>query len=149
VRVADERTLVLPSYDGNGMYLSAGNVSANPKVNLLFIDFEKPHRVRVHGTAALIRDEVELRAFPGAELLLVVRVHEVFVNCPRYIHRYQRVATSRFVPADGRPSEVAPWKNLDFIRDAIPPRDRAKLEASGTAPVTRDEYLDLVGKGEV
>ena len=41
VRVLDERTLAFPSYDGNGMYLSAGNVLVNPHVGLLFIDFER------------------------------------------------------------------------------------------------------------
>jgi uncharacterized protein YndB with AHSA1/START domain/predicted pyridoxine 5'-phosphate oxidase superfamily flavin-nucleotide-binding protein len=148
VRVVDERTLVLPSYDGNGMYLSAGNVAANPKVGLLFIDFERPHRLRVHGTAALLRDAPELNATPGAELMIAVKVFEVFVNCPRYVHRYRRIADSRFVPASDRTPEVAPWKNLDFIRDALPGRDRARLDASGAKPLTREEYRERWRKGE-
>src|SRR5215813_4871294 len=36
VRVLDEHTLAFPSYDGNGMYLSLGNLSVNPHVGLLF-----------------------------------------------------------------------------------------------------------------
>src|SRR5450631_2536407 len=40
VRVLDPGTLIFPSYDGNGMYLSMGNVLSNRKVGLLFIDFE-------------------------------------------------------------------------------------------------------------
>lgn len=148
VRVVDENTLILPSYDGNGMYLSAGNVSANPKVGLLFIDFESPHRVRVHGSAALVIDKERLVAFPGAELLIAINILEVFVNCPRYVHRYQRVAASRFIPSAEGKSEVAPWKNLDFLRDVIPDRDRAKLDASGTKPITREEYLERRRKGE-
>lgn len=141
VRVLDEQTLALPSYDGNGMYLSAGNAAANAKVGLLFIDFERPHRLRIHGAARVMRDETELAAYPGAELLLVVKVYEAFVNCPRYIHRYQRAETSPFVPGEVGAQEVAPWKNLDFIRDDIPARDRRRLEEAGTAPVTREEYL--------
>src|SRR5690242_7711108 len=39
VRVLDAHTLAFPSYDGNGMYLSLGNVAVNPHVGLLFIDF--------------------------------------------------------------------------------------------------------------
>jgi predicted pyridoxine 5'-phosphate oxidase superfamily flavin-nucleotide-binding protein len=147
VQVRDERTLVLPSYDGNGMYLSAGNVSANPKVGLLFVNFEKPHRLRIHGTATLIRDEATLSIFPGAELLIVVKVAEVFINCPRYVHRYKRVASSSFVPASDGSTEVAPWKNLDFIRDAIPPRDRVRLEEAGIQPITREEYQKLISRG--
>src|SRR5688572_11382270 len=32
VRVADDRTLVIPDYDGNGQYRSWGNVIVNPQV---------------------------------------------------------------------------------------------------------------------
>ncbi|MGL6279405.1 MAG: pyridoxamine 5'-phosphate oxidase family protein, partial [Gaiella sp.] len=39
VRVLDERTIAFPSYDGNGMYLSLGNLTTNPEVGLLFVDF--------------------------------------------------------------------------------------------------------------
>ena len=50
VRVLDDmRTLVLPNYDGDGMYVSWGNVLANPNVGLLFIDFMKGWRLRIHG----------------------------------------------------------------------------------------------------
>ena len=42
MRVVDEQTLAFPSYDGNGMFLSLGNVARNPRVGLLFIDFERP-----------------------------------------------------------------------------------------------------------
>ena len=45
------RTIMFPSYDGNGMYLSMGNITANPHVGFLFIDFERPYRLRVQGEA--------------------------------------------------------------------------------------------------
>src|SRR6266851_1941074 len=47
VRVVAPDELVFPDYDGNGMFLSIGNISVNPNVGLLFIDFEKPKRLRV------------------------------------------------------------------------------------------------------
>ena len=53
VRVLDERTLAFPSYNGNGMYLSAGNMAMNPHVGLLFIDFEHADRMRVNGSASI------------------------------------------------------------------------------------------------
>ena len=40
VRVLDPTQLVFPSYDGNGMYLSARQRAGQPGVGLLFIDFE-------------------------------------------------------------------------------------------------------------
>ena len=42
VRVVDAETLAFPSYDGNGMFKSLGNILVNPQVGLLFIDFESP-----------------------------------------------------------------------------------------------------------
>ena len=39
VRVLDAETLAFPSYDGNGMFKSLGNLRANPRVGLLFINF--------------------------------------------------------------------------------------------------------------
>ena len=53
VHVLDEQTIAFPNYDGNGMYLSMGNITLNPSVGLLFIDFERGHRLRLNGTATL------------------------------------------------------------------------------------------------
>src|SRR5262249_49937829 len=43
----ESNTIVFPCYDGNGMFLSVGNIEATAKVGLLFIDFETPRRLRV------------------------------------------------------------------------------------------------------
>jgi len=56
VQVLDARTVGFPSYDGNGMYFSMGNIAAASKVGLLFLDFETPHRLRLHGEATLHSD---------------------------------------------------------------------------------------------
>jgi hypothetical protein len=47
VCVLDEHTLQFPNYDGNGMFLSTGNVRVNPNVGMLFIDFvsRRPSRM--------------------------------------------------------------------------------------------------------
>ena len=55
VRVLDAKTLAFPSYDGNGMYFSMGNIAANPEIGCLFIDFEKPFRLRLQGRAELVK----------------------------------------------------------------------------------------------
>src|SRR5215208_2257324 len=64
VRVVDERTLAFPNYDGNGMYLSMGNLAINPAVGLLFIDFERQRRMRVDGTAAVVASDELLAVYP-------------------------------------------------------------------------------------
>jgi predicted pyridoxine 5'-phosphate oxidase superfamily flavin-nucleotide-binding protein len=116
VRVLDDRTLAFPSYDGNGMFLSAGNVLVNPEVGLLFISFERRRRLRVNGTAS-----VEPAREGDRSLLTVrVRVREVFPNCPRYIHRYELVERSVYVPRGGAEPPVPDWKRRDWARDVLP-----------------------------
>jgi len=120
VVVLDERTLAFPSYDGNGMFRSAGNVRVNPKVAMLFIDFEQPQRLRILGHAAAAEDDPLLSRWPGAQLVIRVTVELAFPNCPRYIHRMQRLETSPYVPSGGSPPPEAAWKQFEMFRDVLP-----------------------------
>jgi hypothetical protein len=147
VKVLDERTLAFPSYDGNGMYLSFGNITANPGIGLLFIDFETPHRLRAQGEATVNLDDPLRAHWPGADLVARVRVTEVFVNCPRYVHRYSQVAPSKYVPDAAGAAPLPAWKRVDFLQDALPPRDAGKPEAAGPVLDAR-AYQDLLDKGE-
>jgi uncharacterized protein len=124
VRVADDRTLVIPDYDGNGQYRSWGNVVANPQVGLLFIDFESPKRLRVNGTAVVSSDDPLLAAFDGAVFLTRVAVQRIFPNCPRYIHKMQLVEESVYAPRPEYTPPVPAWKTFDVFKDALPQRDR-------------------------
>ena len=146
VKVPDSRTLAFPSYDGNGMFLSMGNIIANSKIGMLFIDFETPHRVRVHGEARVVMDGPLIELFPGAEMAVSVALTEVFVNCPRYIHQYQRIATSKYVPQPDKETPLPSWKRIEGLQDALPAQDRQKVGAMGT--ITPEEYAELVMKGQ-
>jgi uncharacterized protein len=147
VKVLDSRSLAFPLFDGNGMFLSAGNVAGQGKVGMLFIDFETPHRVRAHGTATLTHDKGALSAFPGAALVIAVRVEEIFVNCPRYIHTYQRIATSRYVPCATGQAPAPQWKRIDSVQDVLPPQDRDIAKSMGGV-ITPDEYLEKLRRSE-
>lgn len=126
VRIVDERTIAFPSYDGNGMYLSAGNVGENAHVGILFIDFEKGTRMRLNGVATQSDDDPLLAECPGAQFIWRIRVTELFANCPRYIHRYQLVERSKFVPRGTEPPPVPKWKTRDWSRDVLPENDPAR-----------------------
>jgi predicted pyridoxine 5'-phosphate oxidase superfamily flavin-nucleotide-binding protein len=126
VRVLDPHTIAFPSYDGNGMYLSAGNMLVNPDVGLLFIDFERGHRMRLEGVASIDLEDPLLEDYPEAQLVVRVRVRAVYPNCPRYIHRYELVRRSRFVPRDGCVTPVPEWKRSDWAIDALPEGDPAR-----------------------
>jgi hypothetical protein len=127
VRVVDERTIAWPNYDGNGMYLTMGNIGVNPHVGLLFIAFDTGHRLRLNGEASIDESDPLMREYPEAQFIARVRAREVFPNCPRYIHRYQLVDRSKFVPRVGAPTPVPDWKRADWARDALPDHDPARL----------------------
>src|SRR5438270_10835201 len=78
VRVLDERTLAFPNYDGNGMYLSMGNVRQHRLVGMLFIDFEKQNRMRVDGDAHVDLDDPLLASWPEAEFVVRVTARRVY-----------------------------------------------------------------------
>jgi predicted pyridoxine 5'-phosphate oxidase superfamily flavin-nucleotide-binding protein len=124
VKVVDEHTLAFPNYDGNGMYLSMGNVLENPHVGLLFIDFlgNPPRRLRVNGTASIVEDDPLVAEWERAQFVVRVHATEVFPNCPRYIHRMQLVERSEFVPRDGCEPPVPGWKKTEWARDVLPKR---------------------------
>ena len=148
VRVLDSGTIVFPSYNGNGMFLSMGNIMTSHKVGMLFIDFETPNRLRVHGLATIEQNDRMLAEFIGAELIVRVKVTETFVNCPRYIHKYQRVGTSKYAPEAGRAAPPAPqWKRIDLLQDALPERDKDVAKDLGGV-ITIEDYGTRVIKGE-
>jgi uncharacterized protein len=118
--VIDSKTLLFPSYNGNGMFLSTGNILASPKVGLLFISFEKPNRLRVHGEASIDRNDPALADFPGAELIVRVAIHEVFPNCPRYIHPHELISLSEFVPDSHGQAPTPNWKKSEWAKDVLP-----------------------------
>lgn len=125
VRALDPRTIAFASYDGNGMFLSLGNIAATSRVGLLFLDFTAPRRLRVHGEASVSADDVLLGSWPGAQAVVRVRVTDVFPNCPRYIHRMDPVTRSPFVPRAGRVPPVPDWKRAEWAHDALPAGDPA------------------------
>jgi hypothetical protein len=120
VRVLDPRTLAFPGYDGNGMFLSLGNAMVNPEVGLLFIDFQRRRRLRLNGTAAVSLDDPLLSSWPEARQVVRVTARAVFPNCPRYIHHYELVERSRFVPHAHEETPVPDWQRADWARDVLP-----------------------------
>ena len=146
VRVLDATTLLFPSYDGNGMYLSMGNVSGNPEIGMLFMDFEKPFRLRAQGRAELIVSGPELDGFKDAEMAVKVTIHETWMNCPRYVHRFKKLETSRYAPGVEAETPFCEWKRIDSMQDVVRPAERSKVEAIGTTTI--DEWMGKVMSGD-
>jgi hypothetical protein len=122
VRVVDDKTLVFPLYDGNGMYYSAGNIAGISKVGLLF-------------------------TFPEAQMVVRVAVTEVWPNCPRYVHRYQKVQASRYVPRTECKTPLAGWKRIDMIQDDLPGKDQGRASKEGGL-ISIEEWFGKVATGD-
>lgn len=125
VRIVDDATLAFPNYDGNGMYLSMGNVLGTGQVGMLFIDFERQKRLRANGEARISADDPLLSEYPGAQFIVRVTLREIFDNCPRYIHKMKLVERSHFVPKAGCPAPVPGWKKKEWAKDVLPADDPA------------------------
>lgn len=143
VRVLDQHTLLIPNYDGNGIYGSWGNVLAGSGVHLLFIDFEaaSPWRLGIDGSASIDFDDPLTSEYAEAQFVVRIRPTRIMPVCPRYVHQMEIVKRSRFVPTEAEPTPVAEWK-LDA--DEVPPEllaadDPARAEAERRAAQPEEE----------
>ncbi len=115
VKVLDDRTLAYPEFRGNGVMSSMGNISENPHVGLMFIDFGKDRiGLHVNGSARILEHAefvrfMEERAAADAilgdamltsliskdpgnlERWVIVSVEEAFMHCSKHIPMMQKV----------------------------------------------------------
>lgn len=146
VKVLDPRTIVFPSYDGNGMYYSMGNIAGQAEVGLLFIDFERPFRLRLQGRASISQDDPLRASFKDAELVARVALSELWMNCPRYIHRFTKVQTSRYAPREDAETPLCEWKRIDMMGDVLRPHEAARVEKAGQ--ITIEDWMGRVLTGD-
>jgi hypothetical protein len=94
-------------------------------VGILFMDFAGRDRMRVNGEASVDFDDELGSWWPEAQFVVRVRAREIFPNCPRYVHRYEKVAASVFVPREECETPVPSWKREDWAVDVLPEGDPA------------------------
>ena len=143
VKVVDDSTLAFPIYDGNGLWLSAGNMAANANVGMLFIDFMNPYRIRVNGTASIKDNDPLMSQYPGAMMVVRVAIREIFSNCPRYVHKMQLVKRSKFVPKAGVDTPNPVWKYLNAMQDVLPAKDVKSVASSIQSGKEKMRELDM------
>jgi len=106
LHVLDERRIAYPEYRGNGVLASLGNISENPHVGMLMIDFtEDLIGLHVNGRARIVEDtdlRAEWASLPreiergrAPERWVVVHVEEAYVHCRKHIPRMQPVPRNR------------------------------------------------------
>jgi len=77
VRVMGERTLRFPDYAGNNMFQTLGNISTDPRVGLLFVEFDSGTTLQLTGRARILWDREEFHELAGAERAVEVEIDEV------------------------------------------------------------------------
>ena len=120
VRVVDRTTLELPVFDGNGMWRSLGNITDDGRVALLFVDLDRPWRLRLHGTATVVTDPREVGSRHGAVALVRVSLARAFPNCGRYIDGLREGEVSKYVPRPGHEPPVPEWKQVPIMAEVLP-----------------------------
>jgi len=90
---------------------------------MLFVDFQRQRRLRLFGNASIDQDDPLRTSYAEAQLVVRVAVTRVFPNCPRYIHRYQLIERSPFVPRAGSETPTPNWKKSDWACDVLPAAD--------------------------
>jgi len=77
VRVLDEQTLLMPDYAGNNMFQTLGNIAADPRVGVLFVDFDTGTTLQLTGRGRLLWDPADLVGLRGAARAVEVRIDEI------------------------------------------------------------------------
>lgn len=96
VHVIDDRTLAYPEFRGNGVLASAGNMTENPHLGMLFVDFTHHHvGLHINGVARLYTDKGLRSLHPGLptdvtpgrgpEMWVHLSVEEAYIHCSKYI----------------------------------------------------------------
>ena len=106
IEVLDQRHVAYPEYRGNGVMASLGNISENPHVGILMVDFVRDLiGLHVNGMARIV-DDADLRSVHPAlrkefergrtpERWVVVEVQEAYIHCRKHIPRMQPVERTR------------------------------------------------------
>jgi PPOX class probable FMN-dependent enzyme len=108
VRVADEKTLMIPDRRGNNRVDSLRNIVRDPRVSLLFLIPGIGETIRVIGRAAISIDPALLDSFVFAgktpRSVLVVTVESVYFQCSKAIIRSKLWDPSRHIARASLPS---------------------------------------------
>jgi predicted pyridoxine 5'-phosphate oxidase superfamily flavin-nucleotide-binding protein len=122
VEIIGPRTLAWPEYRGNGVMASIGNISENPNVGILMVDFiEDTVGLHVNGRARLVEDAqmreagIDAGTTPASRTVAIwveVTVEEAYIHCSKHIPRFAEVdpETGEPVPSDaGRRRKTADY----------------------------------------
>lgn len=108
IRVLSDKHLMYPEYRGNGVYANSGNISENPHIAILVIDFYRDSvGLHVNGKARIVEneellaykdrlpanvfEEINLEGKRRPERWIMVEVEEAYIQCSKHIPHLQKL----------------------------------------------------------
>jgi PPOX class probable FMN-dependent enzyme len=130
VRVADEKTLLIPDRRGNNRIDSLRNIISDPRVALLFLIPGVGETIRVIGRASISTDPALTETFivngKAPRSVIVVAVERVFYQCTKAIVRSKLWDPARHVDRSSLPSAGTILAEISGGKIGGPEHDRAQ-----------------------
>ena len=98
VRILSDSALIFPDYAGNTMFNTLGNIAANPRAGLLFVDFERGSTLQLTGSATILWDDPRARDFAGADRLVRFSIDAAIEHAGALLWHWQLVERSPHNP---------------------------------------------------
>lgn len=107
LKVLDEKTIGFADFRGNKQYISVGNLSADDRVSLFFMDYPNRQRLKLWARARIVHEDEDAElvaqlAVPGyqaqVERGIIMTIAAVDWNCPQHItQRYTKAEVESLI----------------------------------------------------
>ncbi len=108
VRIADDKTLMIPDRRGNNRLDTLRNLVADPRISLLFLIPGIGETLRINGHAEIVVDEALNDSFAINEKtprsVIVVTIDRVYYQCQKALHRSRLWDPDAQLPRSALPS---------------------------------------------
>jgi len=106
VRVVSRTELCFPDFSGNLLFNTLGNLAADARAGLLFIDFQSGRMLHIIGRASISWDIPETVQSAGVERLISLDIQCVVNRDHAFPHSFDFVSYSPHLGAEGQDSEI-------------------------------------------
>jgi predicted pyridoxine 5'-phosphate oxidase superfamily flavin-nucleotide-binding protein len=94
----DGRRLLLPDYAGNMMFQTLGNLTIDPRIGVLVIDWDSGRTLQIAGRATILWDGPEVEARPRAQRVVEIAVEAVIDRAVGFPVRFDLREAHRLNP---------------------------------------------------
>jgi predicted pyridoxine 5'-phosphate oxidase superfamily flavin-nucleotide-binding protein len=101
VRVVSQNEVCFPDFSGNLLFNTLGNLEADARAGLLFIDFRSGGMLHIIGRARICWDVPETTRSAGIERLIFLDIHCVLNREHTFSHLFDFVSYSPHLGAEG------------------------------------------------